>query len=39
MHGLVEQKTEAFGETGGSLSGEELQNGVKKVGVVGVGHV
>jgi hypothetical protein len=39
VHGLVEQQAEAFGEAGGALSGEELQNSVEKVRIVVVGHV
>ena len=39
LHGLVEQQAETFGEVGGALGGEELQNGVEKVRIVVVGHV
>ena len=39
LQGLVEQQAETFGEVGGALSGEKLQNGVEKVRLVVVGHV
>ena len=38
-HGFVEKEAETFGEAGGAVSGEKLQNGVEKVRVVRVGHV
>jgi hypothetical protein len=39
MHSLIEKQAEAFGEAGGTLSREKLQNGVEKVRDVVVGHV
>jgi len=38
-HGLVDEQAEAFGEAGGALIGDELQNGVQEFRIGGVGHV
>ena len=39
VHGLVDQQAEAFGEAGGTLLREKLQNGVEKIRFSQVGHV
>jgi hypothetical protein len=38
-HGLVDDESEAFGEAGGALFGDELQNGVQEFRIGVVGHV
>ena len=39
VHGLIARKAEAFGEVGGALRGEELQNSIEEVRFLVVGHV